>query len=118
MPTPRKISQSSALKTVHQVEAYAKELVRRCAPHLELIDEHQPYYDMWTNIASCAKQRWEVLRYETEPDLLRRQQGELDSLNCALYMSSLKRKSAGMQPKNPQELIQEIESYVQSLLIP
>ena len=117
MPTPRKISQASAIKTVHQVEAYAKELVRRCAPHLDLVEEHQPYYDMWSNIAKCAKERWEALRYETDPDLLRRQQGELDSLNCALYMSSLKRKQRDMTPVNPQELIQEIETYVQSLLI-
>lgn len=102
-----------------EIEKYLAKLVEVSTVFLTQAKEHQPQYELWMNVAECAKQRWESYRYSTEPDEIRRCQGELDSLNCALYMCQLSRKTKNLDVKNkqnnPEKIVEELRTYIQSI---
>lgn len=102
-----------------EIEKYVDKLIEVSTVFLTQAKEHQPQYEMWMNIAECAKQRWESYRYSIEPHEVRRCQGELDSLNCALYMAQLSRKTNKIDVKNkqnnPEQIVEQIRNYIQSI---
>lgn len=102
-----------------EIEKYLEELIDRSTVFLQLAENHKEEYDMWTNISMCAKARWESYRYSIDSDGISRCQGELDSLNCALYMCQLSRKTKNVDVKNkqsnPEQIVEQIRTYIQSL---
>ena len=103
------------LKYTSEIEKYLKELVSQSTVLLTQAKEHQSDYDIWMNISMCAKQRWESYRYSTELNEIRRCQGELDSLNCALYMSQLTRKVNTQELRSPDQIVSDLDQYIQSI---